>query len=329
KPGMPSSGTSKRSIGSSCTRQNSSVWLRAMCRPHLANSSKLASDSRPERCIASLSRSPSMSRVARRVGPVPPPDGTGAPDRQGPSACRPKFRPAIDRNGWRPLASPLSRRTPMAHAIRIGVDLGGTKTEVIALAADGREIYRKRTATPSGDYAAQIALVVRLVAELEQAVGAAGTVGIGIPGAISPATGLIKNANSSWLIGKPLDRDLAAALGRPVRLQNDANCLAVSEATDGAAAGCDVVFAVILGTGVGGGIVVRGWPLTGRNAIAGEWGHTQLAWRDASERPGPACYCGLHGCIETLLSGPGLAADYRAATGGDFRGETIVARAAA
>jgi fructokinase len=216
----------------------------------------------------------------------------------------------------------------MAHPIRIGVDLGGTKTEVIALAADGREIYRKRTATPSGDYAAQIALVLRLVAELEQSVGAVGTVGVGIPGAISPATGLIKNANSNWLIGKPLDRDLSAALGRPVRLQNDANCLAVSEATDGAAAGCDIVFAAILGTGVGGGIVVRGWPLTGRNAIAGEWGHTQLAWREASERPGPACYCGLHGCIETLLSGPGLAADYRAATGRDARAETIVARAA-
>jgi len=216
----------------------------------------------------------------------------------------------------------------MGHPIRIGVDLGGTKTEVIALAADGREIYRKRTATPSGDYAAQIDLVAGLVAELEQAVGALGTVGVGIPGAISPATGLIKNANSNWLIGKPLDRDLAAALGRPVRLQNDANCLAVSEATDGAAAGCDIVFAAILGTGVGGGIVVRGWPLTGRNAIAGEWGHTQLAWREASERPGPACYCGLHGCLETLLSGPGLAADYRAATGRDLRGEAIATRAA-
>ena len=216
----------------------------------------------------------------------------------------------------------------MGHPIRIGVDLGGTKTEVIALAADGREIYRKRTATPSGDYAAQIDLVARLVAELEQAVSAMGTVGVGIPGAISPATGLIKNANSNWLIGKPLDRDLAAALGRPVRLQNDANCLAVSEATDGAAAGCDIVFAAILGTGVGGGIVVRGWPLTGRNAIAGEWGHTQLAWREASERPGPACYCGLHGCLETLLSGPGLAADYRAATGRDLRGEAIATRAA-
>ncbi len=216
----------------------------------------------------------------------------------------------------------------MAHPIRIGVDLGGTKTEVIALAVDGREIYRKRTPTPAGEYAAQIALVVRLVAELERSVGAVGTVGVGIPGAISPATGLIKNANSNWLIGKPLDRDLSTALGRPVRLQNDANCLAVSEATDGAAAGCDIVFAVILGTGVGGGIVVRGWPLTGRNAIAGEWGHTQLAWREANERPGPACYCGLHGCIETLLSGPGLAADYRAGTRRDARAETIVARAA-
>ena len=209
--------------------------------------------------------------------------------------------------------------------IRIGVDLGGTKTEVIALAADGQEIYRKRTPTPAGDYEAQIALVARLVAELEQSVGSVGTIGVGIPGAISPATGAIKNANSNWLIGKPLDRDLAAALGRPVRLQNDANCLAVSEATDGAGAGCDVVFAAILGTGVGGGIVVRGWPLTGCNAIAGEWGHTQLAWREDSERPGPACYCGLRGCIETLLSGPGLAADHRAATGRDLKGEAIVA----
>ena len=213
----------------------------------------------------------------------------------------------------------------MPHPVRTGVDLGGTKTEVIALAHDGREIYRKRTPTPSGDYEAQIALVVRLVAELEQAVGGVGTVGVGIPGAVSPATGRIKNANSTWLLGKPLDRDLAAALGRPVRLQNDANCLAVSEATDGAGVGCDVVFAVILGTGVGGGIVVRGWPLTGKNAIAGEWGHTQLAWREDSERPGPACYCGLHGCLETLLSGPGVAADFRAATGRSMNGEGIVA----
>jgi fructokinase len=195
----------------------------------------------------------------------------------------------------------------MMGAIRIGIDLGGTKIEAIALAADGRELLRRRIATPQGDYDATVQAVVRLVVDVEQAVGATGKVGVGMPGAISPATGRTKNANSTWLIGRPLDRDLATALGRPVRLQNDANCLAVSEATDGAGVGCDVVFAVIIGTGVGGGIVVRGWPITGRNAVAGEWGHTQLPWREASERPGLACYCCLHGCIETLLSGPGLA----------------------
>src|SRR5215470_7289820 len=203
----------------------------------------------------------------------------------------------------------------MANSIRIGVDFGGTKLEVIALAADGRELYRKRAPTPAGDYGAQIATVAALVIELEQALGATGTVGVGIPGAISPATGLIKNANSTWLIGRPLDRDLARALGRPVRLQNDANCLAVSEATDGTAAGAGVVFAAILGTGVGAGIVIHGRPLTGANAIAGEWGHNQLPWMRDDERPGPACYCGLHGCIETILSGPGLARDHQAATG--------------
>jgi fructokinase len=211
----------------------------------------------------------------------------------------------------------------MAHSIRIGVDFGGTKLEVIALAADGRELFRKRSPTPAGDYGGQIAATAALVAELERAVGAGGTVGVGIPGAISPATGLIKNANSTWLNGRPLDRDLAHALGRPVRLQNDANCLAVSEATDGAAAGAEVVFAAILGTGVGAGIVVQGRPLTGRNAIAGEWGHNQLPWMRDDERPGPACYCGLHGCIETILSGPGLARDHRAATGRDITAQQV------
>jgi fructokinase len=216
----------------------------------------------------------------------------------------------------------------MATSIRIGVDFGGTKLEVIALAADGRELYRKRTATPAGDYDGQIAAVVALVAELEQAVGAIGTIGVGIPGAISPATGLIKNANSTWLIGRPLDRDLARALGRPVRLQNDANCLAVSEAADGAAAGAEVVFAAILGTGVGAGIVIAGRPLTGRNAIAGEWGHNQLPWMRDEERPGPACYCGLRGCIETILSGPGLARDHRESTGRDITAKQIAGLAA-
>jgi fructokinase len=216
----------------------------------------------------------------------------------------------------------------MPDSIRIGVDFGGTKLEVIALATDGRELFRKRAPTPAGDYEGQIAAVVELVAELERTVGATGTIGVGIPGAISPASGLIKNANSTWLIDRPLDRDLARALGRPVRLQNDANCLAVSEATDGAAAGADVVFASILGTGVGAGIVVHGRPLTGRNAIAGEWGHNQLPWMRDDERPGPACYCGLHGCIETILSGPGLARDHKAATGRDLNAQQVAALAA-
>lgn len=216
----------------------------------------------------------------------------------------------------------------MPDSIRIGVDFGGTKLEVIALAEDGRELFRKRAPTPAGNYEGQIAAVVGLVAELERTVGATGTIGVGIPGAISPASGLIKNANSTWLIDRPLDRDLARALGRPVRLQNDANCLAVSEATDGAASGADVVFAAILGTGVGAGIVVHGRPLTGRNAIAGEWGHNQLPWMRDDERPGPACYCGLHGCIETILSGPGLARDHREATGRDLTAKQVAALAA-
>jgi fructokinase len=215
----------------------------------------------------------------------------------------------------------------MADDIRIGVDFGGTKLEVIALAADGRELFRKRAPTPAGDYDGQIAAVVALVAEIERTVGATGPVGFAIPGAISPASGLIKNANSTWLIGRPLDRDLAEALGRPVRLQNDANCLAVSEAADGAAAGAEVVFAAILGTGVGAGIVVHGQPLTGPNAIAGEWGHNQLPWMRDDERPGPACYCGLHGCIETILSGPGLARDHKAATGRELTAEQVAALA--
>ena len=216
----------------------------------------------------------------------------------------------------------------MTPTIRIGIDLGGTKTEAIALALDGRELLRRRIATPKDDYAGTVAAIVELVHQVERNLGAAGTVGIGMPGAISPATGLIKNANSTWLIGHPLDRDLEAALGRPVRLQNDANCLAVSEATDGAGAGAEVVFAVIIGTGVGGGIAVRGAPLTGRNAIAGEWGHNQLPWMVDDERPGPDCYCGLQGCIETFVSGPGLARDYRRATGRELSGEAIVAAAA-
>ncbi|GGC66034.1 ROK family protein [Chelatococcus reniformis] len=199
--------------------------------------------------------------------------------------------------------------------MRIGIDFGGTKIEAIALGLAGDTRARQRMATPRGDYAGSIAAVVGLVTAIERAAGASGTVGVGIPGTISPATGLVKNANSTWLIGRPLQQDLEAALGRPVRIENDANCLAVSEAVDGAGAGAAVVWAVILGTGVGSGIAVGGRALPGRQRIAGEWGHNPLPWPTDAERPGPACYCGRHGCIETFLSGPGFAADHAARTG--------------
>jgi len=188
--------------------------------------------------------------------------------------------------------------------------MGGTKIEGIALDDADRELVRRRIATPVGDYQATVRAVADLVRSLEEATGSQGTVGIGHPGTISPATGLIKNANSVVLNGRPLDEDLSAALGRPVRLANDADCFALSEATDGAAAGADVVFAVILGTGVGGGIVVHGALLSGPNGIAGEWGHNPLPWPRPDELPGPACYCGLHGCVETYLSGPAMERDY-------------------
>jgi fructokinase len=194
--------------------------------------------------------------------------------------------------------------------MRIGIDLGGTKIEAIALRDDGTECFRRRIDSPRGDYAATIRAIADLVAAVEQATGERGTVGVGIPGAVSPATGLIKNANSTWLIGHPLPDDLELALGRPVRLANDANCFALSEATDGAAAGADVVFGVILGTGVGGGIIAGGRVIVGANAVAGEWGHNGLPWPDADEWPGPPCYCGRRGCIETFLSGRGLREAY-------------------
>ena len=191
--------------------------------------------------------------------------------------------------------------------LRVGIDLGGTKIEGIAL--DGsREVARLRVETPRGDYVATLDAVAGVITAVEQ--GSRATVGVGIPGAISPATGLVKNANSTWLIGHPLAADLEARLGREVRIANDANCFAMSEAADGAAAGAEVVFGVIVGTGTGAGIVVRGQVLTGPNAIAGEWGHNPLPWPDDDERPGPPCYCGRHGCIETYLSGPGLVADF-------------------
>lgn len=193
--------------------------------------------------------------------------------------------------------------------MRIGVDLGGTKIEAVGLTDDGQEQGRRRISTPVGDYSGTVSAIARLVADVERQTGPARGIGIGIPGTVSPATGLIKNANSTWLIGRPFDADLGAALGRPVRLANDANCFAASEAADGAAAGESVVFGAILGTGVGGGVVIDGKTLVGRNAIAGEWGHTTLPARREDERPGPVCYCGRSGCIETFLSGPALARD--------------------
>ncbi|MBP1612368.1 MAG: transcriptional regulator [Acidobacteria bacterium] len=198
---------------------------------------------------------------------------------------------------------------------RIGLDLGGTKIEGVALAPDGTELARRRVPTPQGDYDATLATIADLVHGFEHAVMARCRVGIGMPGAISPATGLVKNANSTWLNGRPFRRDVERALGRPVALANDADCFALSEATDGAAAGARVVFGVILGTGVGGGIVVDGRLLAGPNAIAGEWGHNPLPWPQDGERPGPPCYCGRAGCIETFLSGPGLARDHARAEG--------------
>ena len=202
---------------------------------------------------------------------------------------------------------------------RIGIDLGGTKIEALALDGDGREVFRKRIASPRGDYAATIHCVSALVREAGR-----GTVGIGIPGALSRVTGLVKNANSTWLNGQPLKRDLEAALQREVRIANDANCFALSEATDGAGQGARVVFGVILGTGVGGGIVVDGKVITGANAIAGEWGHNPLPAPSADDLPHPDCYCGRKGCIETYLSGPAVAREHEARTGQRLRTEEAV-----
>ena len=212
--------------------------------------------------------------------------------------------------------------------MRIGIDLGGTKIEGIAL-DDSKEVARLRVDTPRGDYAATVDAVAALVAALEERAGTRGSVGVGIPGIPSPGTRLVKNANSVWLIGRPLQADLEIALGRRVRIANDANCFAVSEATDGAGAGADVVFGVIVGTGTGAGIVVRGDVLTGANAIAGEWGHNPLPSPTDDERPGPPCYCGRCGCIETFLSGPGLQNDYERQTGTRLTAAAIAAAAGA
>lgn len=212
--------------------------------------------------------------------------------------------------------------------IRLGIDLGGTKIELVALDDTGRERLRQRVATPQGDYAGTLDTLAILVQDAERQLGPAATLGIGTPGAISPATGLMKNANSVCLNGQPLKQDVEARLGRRVALANDANCFALSEATDGAAAGAEVVFGVIVGTGCGAGVVVRGHVLAGPNAIAGEWGHNPLPWPQARELPGPACYCGRTGCLETWISGTGLARDLAVETGLDLAGPDIVAGAA-
>jgi len=200
-------------------------------------------------------------------------------------------------------------------SVRIGVDLGGTKIETIALDGTGAERFRRRIDSPRDSYDATVAAIVAEIDNAERTLGERAAVGIGIPGINSPATGLVKNANSTWLIGHPLQRDLERALGRSVKLANDANCFALSEASDGAAAGAEVVFGVILGTGVGGGVVVGGRVLVGPNAIAGEWGHNPLPWPERDEYPGPGCYCGRRGCIETFLSGSGLVKSYRESGG--------------
>ena len=213
--------------------------------------------------------------------------------------------------------------------MRIGVDLGGTKIEVAALDPAGTAVARRRVMTPGRDYPATVATVRDLVFAVEAELGRTCTVGIAMPGAISPATGLVKNANSTCLIGHRLDADLAVALQREVRLANDADCFALSEAVDGAAAGASSVFGVILGTGVGGGIVIAGKLLAGVNAIAGEWGHNPLPWPADSERPGPPCYCGKSGCIDSFLSGPALAADHHRTTGSQRSAEAIAQSAGA
>lgn len=221
-----------------------------------------------------------------------------------------------------------SAPTPAAAPeLRLGVDLGGTKIEIIALDAAGHELLRRRIATPQGDYTATVGAVAALVESAENELGRRGCVGVGIPGAESMVDGRIKNANSNCLNGKPLRRDLQTLLQREIRLENDANCLALSEAVDGAGAGAQIVFAVILGTGTGGGLAVHGRVLTGANRIAGEWGHNALPYPEEDLQPPPRCYCGRQGCIETWLSGPGMAADHARRTGETIAPPEIVARA--
>lgn len=213
--------------------------------------------------------------------------------------------------------------------MKLGIDLGGTKIEIIALDEHGVELLRRRIATPQGDYPATLSAIAGLVRQAEGELGQSTSLGIGTPGTISRATGLLKNSNSQQLNGQPLLQDLQSLLQRPVRISNDANCFALSEATDGAAAGAAVVFGVIIGTGTGAGIVVNGQVITGANGIAGEWGHNPLPWPESEELPGPECYCGKRGCIETYLSGPSMMQLHHRETGVLLKPEVIVARAAA
>ena len=221
---------------------------------------------------------------------------------------------------------PTTPGNSLNDKLRIGIDLGGTKIAFVALEPDGHEVHRHRVATPRGDYDGTIRAIKEGVEQIEKELRRSATVGIGIPGTISGITHAVKNANSTWMNGRPFDRDLSTALGREVRCANDANCLAVSEATDGAGAGKRVVFAVILGTGCGGGLAIDGLVHNGRNGVAGEWGHTTLPWMRADEYPGPDCYCGFKGCIETWISGTGLEADYERATKTNLKGKEIIAR---
>ena len=218
---------------------------------------------------------------------------------------------------------------PARDSIRVGVDLGGTKIEFVALERNGAELHRHRIATPRHDYDGTVRAISEGVKEIEKKLARVATVGVGIPGTVSTRTGLVKNANSTWLNGQPFDKDLSRALAREVRCANDANCLAVSEATDGAGAGKHIVFAVILGTGCGGGIAIDGRVHSGSNGVAGEWGHNTLPWMRADEFPGPPCYCGKNGCIETWISGTGLEHDFKRATALSLHGPDILARSAA
>lgn len=219
------------------------------------------------------------------------------------------------------------RRLANTACMRIGVDWGGTKIEAIALSDDGAMLWRQRVPTPRDDYGESVRRTVELIALAERETGESGTVGIGIPGVVVEKTGLVKNANSTWLNEKPFQTDIESLLGREIRCANDANCLALSEAIDGAGAGKRLVFAAILGTGCGGGVAIAGSLHDGPHGIAGEWGHNPLPWQTADEYPGPQCYCGRRGCIETWISGTSFERRYAELTGERARGPEIVERA--